>query len=562
MSCNPRRAGEIAAATLHWIRENVPGATDAEWDAPLTPAEGGMTTFIWFGQLRGGDLPDAFRAPLALRVFGDVDDDETLEHESSILSFVAAHGFPAPVPVAVVPSRSTANPVGLPWMVLPRIPGDPLLTVIAKRPWAAPRRLRELAVIQARLHAIPVSGVPLPGSGPLVDRWLAEHGPEIEGLGDARANAMLDALRVRADAVRAEEAVVCHGDFHPLNVVSNRTVGGWHHVVIDWTDATVGDRHFDVARTLALFRVAALAASSTTERVVLRGAAPGLARAYRRAYQQVHPLDPDRLAYWTAAHFLRGWAQITQLHAGAYDTARVLAGAIPISAADAVLGRGGAGAARVAAFGALAGAFAAEQREAAPLPDAVDVREPGFADPLQLEVHVAQPVVGVVPSAHLIAPSVVELLGRAGDDLEVAEPAARREQTGDLRVEGALAVVRDVMDRERRDDRVERARGERERIVEIVGQKRHARIAVEASRRRFQHRRRHVHARRGGLRVRLEHERRESPVAAPEVEHATGECAGEIAHEHQLAFSTVGESIGAREVFRGPLDVHPRVRHP
>ena len=338
MPCDPRQPGEIAAATLEWIRENVPGARDADWDAPLAPASGGMTTFIWFGRLRGGELPDAFRAPLALRVFGDVGEDVTLERESAVLAFVAARGFPAPAPLATVVSESE-NPVGLPWMVLPRLPGVPLLTVVAKAPWAAPARMRELAAIQAQLHAIPIDGAPLDTTGPLVDRWFAERGPEIEGLGDARADAVYETLRRRAGIVRDEAPVMCHGDFHPLNVLSCRTDAGWRHAVIDWTDAVLGDRHFDVARTLALFRVAAIAAGSTVERVALQVAAPGLARTYRRAYERVHPLDADRLAYWSAAHFLRGWAQITQLHRGAYESTRADADAIPLTVADAVLGR-------------------------------------------------------------------------------------------------------------------------------------------------------------------------------------------------------------------------------
>lgn len=299
-----------------------------------------MTTYIWFGQLHGGDLPDAFRAPLALRVFGDVGEDATLERERSILDFVAARGYPVPVPLAAVASSSEPpNPVGLPWMVLPHVPGDPLLAVVAKAPWFAPARLRELAALQAQLHAIPVAGVPLPTTGALVDRWFAKRGPEIEGVANAQSSAVFDLLRRRADLVRDEEPVVCHGDFHPLNVLSDHRDGAWHHVVIDWTDAMVGDQHFDVARTLALFRVAAIAARSKAERIGLRVAAPHLVRIYRKAYERARPLEDVRLSYWSAAHLLRGWAQITQLHLGAYSLARASSDEIPMSVADALLSR-------------------------------------------------------------------------------------------------------------------------------------------------------------------------------------------------------------------------------
>jgi aminoglycoside phosphotransferase (APT) family kinase protein len=287
-----------------------------------------MTTFIWFGQLVGGDLPAAYRRPLALRVFGTVAEDEVLQQEHAVLEFVAARDYPVPVPVAAVPIGPD-NPVGLPWMALPRIEGDPLLTVIGRALWAAPRRLRELAALQVRLHAIPVAGCPLPAQGALVDRWLDRRGPDIAARQDSRANAVLAGLTRQAGIVRDEQPVVCHGDFHPLNVLSRRDDAGWHHVVIDWTDAAVGDRHFDVARTLGLFRLASIAASSAIERTVLRAAGPGLARVYRRAYERGAPLDGDRIRYWTAAHFLWGWWQITQLHDGAFESTRADTESLP-----------------------------------------------------------------------------------------------------------------------------------------------------------------------------------------------------------------------------------------
>jgi aminoglycoside phosphotransferase (APT) family kinase protein len=186
---------------------------------------------------------------------------------------------------------------------------------------------------------VPVGGCPLPAAGDLVDRWLAERAAEIESVGDARADAVLDALRRRADVVRNEEPVVCHGDFHPLNVLSSRTASHWRHVVIDWTDAVVGDRHFDVARTLVLFRVASIAASGTAERIGLRAAGPALVRIYRRAYERARVLEPARLGYWSAAHLLRGWAQVTRLHDGAYGTTAATTDAVPAAVADVLLKR-------------------------------------------------------------------------------------------------------------------------------------------------------------------------------------------------------------------------------
>jgi aminoglycoside phosphotransferase (APT) family kinase protein len=107
--------------------------------------------------------------------------------------------------------------------------------------------------------------------------------------------------------------VVCHGDFHPLNVM----VDGERASVIDWTDAGLGPREADVSRTLLLFHIAAIAAGSAVERVALRVAGPRLAGRYRRAYETGAPLDPRRLRAWEALHALHGWSQVRMLHDGA-----------------------------------------------------------------------------------------------------------------------------------------------------------------------------------------------------------------------------------------------------
>ena len=110
---------------------------------------------------------------------------------------------------------------------------------------------------------------------------------------------------------------MCHGDFHPLNVV----VDGTSSAVIDWTDAGLGPREADVARTLLLFHVAAMAADGAVERGALRIAGPRLARRYRRAYEAGVGLDPGLLQHWELLHAVHGWAQVEMLRAGGFDGA-------------------------------------------------------------------------------------------------------------------------------------------------------------------------------------------------------------------------------------------------
>ena len=70
------------------------------------------------------------------------------------------------------------------------------------------------------------------------------------------------------------------------------------------SDARLGDRHGDVARTLLLFEVAAIGADKRSDRVVLRAAAPWLQRRYRQAYEHHAPLDLNRIRLWEPAHLL------------------------------------------------------------------------------------------------------------------------------------------------------------------------------------------------------------------------------------------------------------------
>jgi aminoglycoside phosphotransferase (APT) family kinase protein len=98
---------------------------------------------------------------------------------------------------------------------------------------------------------------------------------------------------------------VCHGDFHPLNTL----VDGDSVSIIDWTDAGLGDRHCDLARTVALYDLAAIVATSSIERMVLGVVGPRLGAAYLGRYEAALAVDHGRLALWTPIHLLHDWSQ-------------------------------------------------------------------------------------------------------------------------------------------------------------------------------------------------------------------------------------------------------------
>jgi Phosphotransferase enzyme family len=160
---------------------------------------------------------------------------------------------------------------------------------------------RALGTRQAALHRVPVPD--WAGEWSLADnrlrlpRRLAADGA-VPGLAEGleRVERILPLLSVPTPAV-------CHGDFQPGNVL----VDGDRMSVIDWTDAGVGDRHGNIARTAWVFRLAAAAAAARRgQRVALGALAPVLSRVHLSAYRRELPVDALRPRL--PVHLLHAWA--------------------------------------------------------------------------------------------------------------------------------------------------------------------------------------------------------------------------------------------------------------
>ena len=90
--------------------------------------------------------------------------------------------------------------------------------------------------------------------------------------------------------------VICHGDFHPLNVlVTGHEVTG----VVDWGWVVIAQPALDVGATVALLAhgpVDVPRLALPLVRVVRRW----IVRRYLRAYASVRPLDLDEVRYFEA----------------------------------------------------------------------------------------------------------------------------------------------------------------------------------------------------------------------------------------------------------------------
>lgn len=296
---------------------------------PASAIGEGFASHIVGVTLTGAGLPESWRRPLVLRLLPEVRRMDQARAEADVQRWCAQQGYPVPELLAVL---EPDEGFGLPAHVMQRVPGVTVLDALKAKPWRVASLMGDLVALHLRLHALPTDGWPA-STEPLalVDKRLGLSRRVVAGGGPTELADALDAVAALAPIAVDGPMVVCHGDFHPLNVV----VDGPKAVVIDWTDAGLGPREADVSRTVLLFRVAALAAEGRVDRLVLGRVGPVLARRYRRAYERSVPLDARRMLAWEALHAVHGWAQVHTVHAGGVDgTSSAEADEVPAALAE------------------------------------------------------------------------------------------------------------------------------------------------------------------------------------------------------------------------------------
>jgi aminoglycoside phosphotransferase (APT) family kinase protein len=329
---DPRDPAAVAAAIAGWASDRFGGPVEVVG----TPAAigGGFDSYIHAIDLTGDARPPGWRVPLVVRMLPSADRAPQAAKEAAVQGWCAEQGYSAPHVLAVLqPDELT----GLPTQVMERASGTTMLGAATSAPWKTRRLIDQLAGLALTLHALPSEGWPGPTDPiALVDQRLSMPRRVVDEVDAPGLREALD--RATALGPRAVEGppVVCHGDFHPLNVM----VDGDQASVIDWTDAGLGPREADVSRTLLLFNIAAIAAHTRVERIALRLVGPRLERRYRRTYLAGATLDPVLLRRWEVLHAVHGWAQVAMLHAGGFkgSTSADAAG-VPVSLVDFLRGR-------------------------------------------------------------------------------------------------------------------------------------------------------------------------------------------------------------------------------
>lgn len=112
--------------------------------------------------------------------------------------------------------------------------------LIFKGPWRAPSLAKRMASLHRQMHQ-PVIEADLPGQRDKYTRRI-----EVSDVLPAALKTRL----LEAYAKIPDESRLCHGDFHPGNILSTRE----RDLAIDWIDVSVGHPLADVARTTILLK--------------------------------------------------------------------------------------------------------------------------------------------------------------------------------------------------------------------------------------------------------------------------------------------------------------------
>jgi len=162
-----------------------------------------------------------------------------VEREARVSRLVHRLGLPAPAVFDADTPDGLHEVGGRLGVLYERIDGPTMMRDLGARPWCLAAHSRLLARLHARIHEAPGEGLPLlrPRISSAIERASGLFDRRTLRTADERLASLPDARQV------------CHGDFHPDNVILRPGAP----VVVDWGPAAAGHPLADVAWTVLLF---------------------------------------------------------------------------------------------------------------------------------------------------------------------------------------------------------------------------------------------------------------------------------------------------------------------
>ena len=287
---------------LDYLRARL--GANIEFETPPQRLSGGFDTTTMAFVLSGA--PPEYRGGLILRVMPLPDTALRVRREAATHDALVGAGFPAP---RILVAETDPAVLGKPFLIMQRLAGDNMWAS-AVGPNGRLGRIagmsRALAEAHVLLHRVPGEALRASSRRHGVDETLVTLRGEIQRLETRAERAGLAGLMPGIRWLEAnlpppaQPEVVCHGDFHPLNIMvdDGRLTG-----VIDWPQAIAAEPAYDVASSCVLMRFGDMGLRpplrwlADAARIVPR-------RRYMAFYRALRPLETGNMPYFEGLRVL------------------------------------------------------------------------------------------------------------------------------------------------------------------------------------------------------------------------------------------------------------------
>jgi len=214
-----------------------------------------------------------------LRLLRDASGAAANERQAEAMRAAAACGVRVPA------VYGTTVVAGRPGLIMERIQGSDLLSVVGRKPWT----LFFDAILCGEVHA-QLNEATAPAGIRTVKEYFQRQIARSAALPLHLAEFALATLEQLPEGEK-----LCHLDFHPGNIIMSPD----GPVVIDWSNVCRGDPWADVARTELMLQIGEPPPGSPIlVRMLARIGGRILAWGYRRAYTRARSIDKRAVAAW------------------------------------------------------------------------------------------------------------------------------------------------------------------------------------------------------------------------------------------------------------------------
>ena len=302
---------EIAGRLLHHLARafDCPGAAYLAGPARI---QGGFDTTIFGFAL--DRVPPPLQGPLILRLSRANANPARVKLETIVQNALAEMDYPAP---RVTVTESDPDILGGPFMVMQRVPGKTLghaierfgagssfsgrVRLLLSLPAVLDGIIDQWVGMQIRLHQLPaatllraVTAAGIEAGVVTFEGQLARLRTIVERHGLAGLEPGLAWLDQHRPV--PVQAAICHGDFHPLNILAEN---GKPTGVIDWPNVVIAEPAMDVGSAIANISTVPINLPWAL-RAAARAAIGAALRRYQRAYHARRPLDDQAVRYYQA----------------------------------------------------------------------------------------------------------------------------------------------------------------------------------------------------------------------------------------------------------------------